>query len=516
MDRRKFLQRSIVATIAGTALADSLPATEFPGSGYKKESIIPDIVSPREIKLVVKPVMTNMYHTEKWEGPCRFNVESTEKEKERAVSSFEAFKRRINDKSFGIDREDVELLEPSLLMFVEDFKLREEDLSELDSDVRKADVLLVDPSGSSVATYDLAARYKKPVVIASGLSCRTVDISAYCRSKGFEVFIPDSVSGISDIMTLLRARKIFSGTRILYPTDWGWPSVASVAGINDPYRLKNKFGIDLVTITYNEMSAAVDSIKSNSGKVRMAEELAETVFSNSEVSFLDKKYVVKSMEYYLAVINLMKAHNCNAFTIECFEFCASRLPDKWQITPCLIHTIFKDNGIPSACEGDLGGLLSMHLLMALSRKSSHMGNMFLREKGVMEINHSVPGTRMHGFSKDPLKYQLGRFVESGWGTKVVVDFMQSEEKNITVARMNPEATGLLVLDGRLTGSKGANEDLLGCSVSAFIVGRKSGTAEEFIRKQSDYGNHLVWVYGDYSSQLERLGHLLKINVEVVN
>lgn len=478
--------------------------------------IVPGIRNPRETKLVVKPVMTNMYHTDMWEGPCRFNVQSTEKEKERALDSFETFSTTIRERTYGIDPVKVELLDPSLLLFVEDFRLREEDLKLLDNEVQKADVMLVDPSGSSVATYDLAARYKKPVVIAWGLSCRTVDISAYCRSKGLEVFIPDSVSGIEDIMTLLRARKILSQTRILYPTNWGWPSVASVAGINEPYELKEKFGVELVTISYDVLSAEVDATANNPEAIKKAGEAAEYILKNAEKSFIEKKYIVKSMMFYQAVISLMMKHDCNSFTIECFEFCVSRLPEKWQITPCLIHTMFKDLGIPSACEGDLGGLLSMHLLMNLSDKSSHLGNMFRREKGVMEINHSVPGIRMHGISEAPLKYQLGRFVESGWGTKAIVDFMQSEEKTITVARMNPSANGLLVLKGKLTGANGANEDLLGCSVAAFIVGKDSGSAEEFMRKQADYGNHLVWVYGDYSAALGRLGKLLGIDVDVVS
>lgn len=515
MDRRKFIKQTVGATIAGRVAANDLSLL------INRESDTADLRSigiknPQDTKLVVKPVMTNMYHTDKWEGPCRFNVVPTEKEKANALNSFVSFKEKIKDKAFGIDPENVEMLDPSLTLFVEDFKLRDEDLAIIDKDAGVVDALLVDPSGSSIATYDLAARYKKPVVIAGGLSCRTVDISAYCKSKGLEVFIPDSKSGISDIMSLLRARKILSETRILYPTDWGWPSVASVAGINEPSALKGKFGVDLITISYDELSSAVDSVKTNADERKKAEQLAGHIFNNAERSYLDKKYVARSMEFYLSVINLMKKHNCNAFTIECFEFCTSRLPEKWQITPCLVHTMFKDLGIPSACEGDLGGLLSMHLLMTLSKKSSHMGNMFFRDNTIMEINHSVPGTMMHGFNEDPLKYQLGRFVESGWGTKFVVDFMQSEEKTVTVARMNPDATGLLVLKGKLTGSKGANEDLRGCSVSAYIVGKDSGSAEEFTRKQADYGNHLVWVYGDYSSQLERLGEILGIKVDIVS
>jgi L-fucose isomerase-like protein len=220
------------------------------------------------------------------------------------------------------------------------------------------------------------------------------------------------------------------------------------------------------------------------------------------------------MVFYQAIINLMKKHECNAFTIECFEFCCSRLPQKWTITPCLTHTMFKDLGIPSACEGDLGGLLAMQMLMLVSKKSAHMGNMFYRENGTMEINHSVPGIKMNGFDKPGLPYQLGRFVESGWGTKAVVDFMQNGGKDVTVARMNPAGTGLLVLKGELTGSKGWDEDLRGCAVSAYIVGKDSGTAHAFLQKQADYGNHLCMVYGDYSEQIKKLCQMMNIDVIV--
>jgi L-fucose isomerase-like protein len=460
--------------------------------------------------------MTNMYHTEKWEGPCRFNVVSPEEEKQNAVNSFERFKSGIKSGAAGIDPELAEIMEPSLILFVEDFKLREEDLAKLDSDARAADVLYVDPSGSSIAAIDLAKRYDKPVILSYGLNCRTVDISAYGRSMGYEIFVPHTTADFNDTLALLRARKVFSRTKILYPTDRGWPSVASVAGINDPYKLKEQFGIGIDTVTYEALSKEVERVQGNAEELEKAGKMADIIFNASEHNYIQKKYVVKSMEFYLAVINLMNKHECNAFTIECFEFCTSRLPEKWNITPCLIHTMFKDLGIPSACEGDLGGLLSMQMLMSLSKKSSHLGNMFYREPGKMEINHSAPGIRMNGYKEAGLKYELGRFVAGGWGSKAVVDFMQNDEKTITVARMNPDATGLLVLEGTLVDSQGAGEDKLGCSVAAYVVGSKSGSADEFMRRQTDYGNHLVWVYGNYSGQLTRLGKLLKINVEVVS
>ena len=262
----------------------------------------------------------------------------------------------------------------------------------------------------------------------------------------------------------------------------------------------------------------MDKTKNDKTLKNDASEMADSMYKYAERSFIDKKYVINSMEFYQSVVSLMKKHNCNSFTIECFEFCTSRLPQKWNITPCLIHTMLKDLGIPSACEGDLGGLLAMHMLMSLSNKSPHFGNMFYQTdgKGVLTVNHSVPGIKMNGFDKPGLPYQLAHFVESGWGSKAVVDFMNNDVKDVTVARMNPQGTGLLVLKGRLVGSQGWGVDKTGCFDIASIVGKESGTAEEFARKQADYGNHLPWVYGDYSEQLKKLGELIGVNVKVIS
>jgi hypothetical protein len=57
---------------------------------------------------------------------------------------------------------------------------------------------------------------------------------------------------------------------------------------------------------------------------------------------------------------------------------------------------------------------------------------------------------------------------------------------------------------------------LECFLVTNIVGKESGTAEEFVRKQTDYGNHLPWIYGDYSEQLKSLGALIGIDVVVVS
>jgi L-fucose isomerase-like protein len=459
--------------------------------------------------------MTNIIHSGVWEGPCRFTVMTPAEEEAHAQANF---KRWVQ----GAEKElrnllppgDIEILEPAHLTFSEDFVLKPDQLAKLQKDSRETDVYLVAPHGSSIATFEIGNRFHKPIILR-GLNCRTVDISAYSRSKGVEVFVPDSVQELKTLVSLLRARKVFSHTRILFPTDRGLPAVASLAGINEPDELRERLGVQVQTIPYRELTQEVQRVLKSPRENRWADSLARELIGHADKSYLDDRYVVRGLEFYNAIRKLMVRHRSNAFTIECFEFCSSKLPDEWEVTPCLIHTLFKDQGIASACEADMGALLSMRLLMSVSEKSSHLGNMFLRGGNTLVVNHSAPGTKMNGYDRPALPYQLGRFVHSGWGTKAVVDFMNNAEKLVTVARMDPTATRVLLMKGRLVGSDGWGADKLGCSVEAHIRPAETGNAEPFVRKQKDYGNHLVWVYGDYTDEVEQLCGMLGLKTDVV-
>ena len=83
MNRRKFIKNSIGVTVTGTTIISSLYMPHASANSIYDLPAI-DIPSPHLTKLKVKPIMTNMYHTDEWEGPCRFNVVSTEEEQKRA------------------------------------------------------------------------------------------------------------------------------------------------------------------------------------------------------------------------------------------------------------------------------------------------------------------------------------------------------------------------------------------------------------------------------------------------
>ncbi len=517
MNRRSFLQTSIGTLVASNAALQGCRTTSdapsHPALSAASTAWSQTLASQTRINL--KPVMTNIIHTGVWEGPCRFNVQSPSEEMAAAQKSFKEWAADIKTNGLGLDAEDLTILEPVHITFSEDFVLKPQELNKLKKDRLEIDVFFIAPHGSSIASFDIGKEFHKPIILR-GLNCRTVDICAYSRSNGIEVFVPHNTKELCKLISLLCARKAFVQTRVLMPTDRGLPAVASLTGINEPEKLRERFGIEVIRISYRELADEMERVMDSAAETDTARQLAQQLIEGANKTYLEDKYVVRSMEFYSTVRNLMRRHHCNAFTIECFEFCSSRLPDRWDITPCVIHTLLKDQDIASACEADLGALLSMRLLMSVAKKSSHLGNMFLREPNMLVINHSAPGIKMNGFSEPGLPYQLSRFVHSGWGTKAVVDFMNNPEKRVTVARMNPTATKVLLLKGRLVGSSGWGEDMLGCSVEAHVKPVDSGDAAVFVRKQKDYGNHLIWTYGDYADDMVQLCNIIGLEAEVVS
>ncbi len=517
MNRRNFLG-SLGAAGLGTFFA-GLPSASLLRDCAAGESVASDwpgelAFGCRGTKLNLKCVMTNIVHSDSWEGPCRWKGAAPAEEAANAQKAFSFWTKQLRQGDIAIDTTAVNVLEPVHITFKEDFVLTPAQLAKLKGDIKETDAFFVAPWGSSVASYDLAHKFNKPIVML-GQGCRQVDIAAYTTSKGFTAFACADIEELNNVLAALRAKKIFRQTRILFPTSRGLPAVASVASINDLPDLRKRLGVSVKTISYRELADEMKKVLASKDLQTRAEMYADELVSNTRQTLLGRQYVVSSVQFYQAVTNLLARHRCNAFTIECFEFCSSRLPEQWKITPCLAHTLLKDQGFASSCEADLGALLAMQMLMAVSGKSSHMGNADPVEDGDFTINHSVPGLKMNGFDKPDLAYKLGHFTESGWGTKFIVNLADNETHKVTVARVNPDATGVLVLLGDLVGAGGWEQDNIGCSVKAFIRPPK-GRSDEFMTKRTRYGNHLPWVFGEYSNRMKILAGLLGLDADVVS
>ena len=509
MKRRHFLATGLGAVAAGVAAEGMLVAGESAGHASPAGSTGGVAVHPRNVKLCVKPVMTNVIHSREWQGPCRWTSDAPAVEKANAEKWFAGWCRELKTKGLG-RADEVRLLEPAHITFSEKWALQPDQIAKLAADSGETDAYFIVSAGNARAAYEIGNMFHKPIVL-DGLNCRNISIAGYTLAKGNEVFVSGEDMDLAKLLSLLRARKVFRQTKVLFPTNGVPPfSPDSVWDFED---LKKRLGVTVTKITYREMADEMERLLGDRAEGERAEQAAAELVRHADRTFLDKSLVVRSMIFDRCLRNLMARHGCNAFTIDCFEFCPSLLPQKWLVTPCLQHALFGNEGIASSCEADFGILLALRLLMSVSNKSCHQGNSDPRPGGTFRINHSAPSMKMNGLDQPDLPYQLGRFVQQGWGTKAVINFMNNKEKTVTVARVDPTATKLLVLKGTLVGASGWNEDLLGCSVEA-VIQPPPGQTHQFLRRRMVYGNHLQWVYGDYANELKTVGEMLGLSVDL--
>jgi len=466
-------------------------------------------INPCDIKLNVKLVVGACIHSGMWEGPCRVDARQTSEEERIQLRN--QYKRTVESSKNRLSQ-DVNLLEPVYYEYTEDIdaSIGEDLYQKLEKDKDEVDLYLINANVFGQYFFGIIGRrFRKPAAMIGSLI--NMEGAAYLRSIGVEGYAPENYDELNNLITILRARKAFQQTNILFSTDRGRRLKRNVSCISDFEDLKKRFGINTKIITYKELSDEMDRVKQSRDTVEKAENIANKLIKNARKCNIDRKYVVNDVGFYFAIKNLMRRYNNNAFAVECRELCASRLPYKWKANPCLTHSLLKSEGYSSACEGDINALLSMRFLMSLSKKAAYMGNLYYRGENVVRLGHEVSALKMNGFDTPDLPYELRNFIVSGWGTKLQIELDKLIEKKVTFARIDPLAKKILVAKGEVIGCEGFGK--VGCVLRAII---NVPNARELTNKRADYGFHYAMVYGDYTREVIKLADMLNVEVETHN
>jgi L-fucose isomerase-like protein len=336
-----------------------------------------------------------------------------------------------------------------------------------------------------------------------------VDGSAAIRSLGIESYHANNLEELFEITRLMVVRKAFSNTKLLnitnFPGRVPWGVVGNISNLD---AIKAKYGMDYEYMNYLDFFGYMDEMERNREMLSYADEMAGKLLENAHSSNMTRENIAKSIMFYLTVASIMQKKECNAFTIECFELCSSLNPWNRKFTPCLTNALMKDNGIPSACEGDISALLSMMVQMYLSNKAIYMGNPDVdKVNNQLKIHHSVASLKMLGIDESPSPYEIRSFTVSGFGATLRHDFSKHIGEKTTVGRFDLTGNSMMISSGEITG--GTNE---GCGCAQNVV-MKIPNGRAFWKAQQNYGSHLTFVYGDYTRQIEDLGELMNFEVK---
>lgn len=448
----------------------------------------------KETKLIVRPVVGTLTHSHFWEGPCRagrYEDMQPEREREDAKSLFSYCMGKLKCLT-----DEVTLLEAVHAVYQEDFIVPKETMEKLSENVETVDFFLV--MGWRVPKLE---RFQKPLVIWQNGN-EGIDVAAYCRSIGVEAYVAMTIEELNKIIHLLWVRKAVASTRALILTQGEQPTFGIQSLIRDPEIIRSRYGMEIIKVPFKRIFTYMDQITDEE-----ARPLTEQMLKGSKDTKVNPEWFINDIKYYLAARRMMDEYDCNAFSTTCHELCTSEIPQQRKFTPCVCHSLMKDNGIPSACEEDLNALLAMTILQLLADRPAFMGNPNMESEEIIRIHHAVPALCMNGYGTEPLDYKLWAFTGQGFGGKLQVDFAQNKQDRVTLCRFNPMGDTVSLATAIVLKTE---FEQYYCSPYYYL---QVEDASAFMHNLADFGHHQVLVFGDYSRAMKALARVMHFRIQ---
>ncbi len=445
------------------------------------------------VKLVVRPIVGCLTHSHFWEGPCRAGRAAdmtTEAENAAADAAFARARRQLADAT-----DEIEFLEAVDARYDEKFVVGRDVFEKIEEDMDKVDFFLC--MNWRIPKLE---RYKKPIVIMQNGN-EGIDFAAYCRSIGVEAHVAMDIQDLNEIAHMLWVRKAVANTRALVLTSGGQPTFGIQSLIRDGEILRQRYGFEVIKLPFYDIFKYMDQITDEE-----ARPVAERMLENSKETKVNREWFINDIKYYLAAKRMMDVYDCNAFSTACHELCTSEIPQNRKFTPCVCHSLMKDEGIPSGCEEDLNALLAMSIMQYTAHRPAFMGNPNHETDELLRLHHAVPALCMNGYGTRPLEYKLWAFTGQGFGGKLQVDFVENKEDAVTLGRFNPQGDTMILKVGEVIRSE---FDEVYCSPYYYI---KMDDAREYMHNLASFGHHQVLIFGDYRKTLKKLSKYMGFQV----
>jgi hypothetical protein len=465
--------------------------------------------------LTVKFVHTGAIHEEAYEGSCRWgNLDylTMEAETRQYRQELERLAGQVSEYSFGTG---IMVPDPQgIYLWVEkgnpEIMLRDSELHKLDRDDPDTDIYVVTGGLPQFTCVRIAETYRKPVLFLSP-SGWGLDVPGGLRELGHESFYVQDMDQLRDLLHVFKARKAIRQTRFLNLTNLEVVPKGVISSLSDPDRIREMYGMDYRTVDYAEFFGEMDRLLEDRALMDKANTLADELIGNAGKSNMSREDVIRSFNFYLTVLRFLDRYRCNAFGVECFELCSTLQPWNRRFTPCMTHSLLKNEGFPSACEKDLNALLAMAVMMYVTHRPAYMGNPDLDLEGnIIRLHHSDSPTRMFGFEQPAGYYEVKSFTEAGFGVTLRYDYQAHKGQEVTLARFDPSGKKILVIPGEITA--GGGMEGLGCSQQVSIAVHDS---REAMRAMQDFGHHLSMVYGNCTERVRDLALLMDFEVVTV-
>ena len=117
-------------------------------------------------------------------------------------------------------------------------------------------------------------------------------------------------------------------------------------------KILQKYGIAVQTVDFSEV---IFEAMNYSDKEKVAAKVKEIREYGSVADFISDELVEKQAKLCLAIEEKVAQYQCNASTVQCWD----SVENNYGCATCLAMSMMGDKGLPSACESDITGAVSM-------------------------------------------------------------------------------------------------------------------------------------------------------------
>lgn len=262
----------------------------------------------------------------------------------------------------------------------------------------------------------------------------------------------------------------------------GTPSYWLIASIVNYDKIKEKWGLTIKDISLNEL---IDPILSESKQFEEYLQFSKNLIKNAKSVKVDEKKIISASKVSEQLMKLVKKHNLNAITLECFT-----LLQKTEITGCYGLSLLNDNGIIAGCEGDIPAAFTMLLAQFITKqKSSFMSNVsnFNIQDNTVTFSHCTVPLGML------VNYEVLTHFETNMSVAIKGSFKENQE--ITVFKVSGEdLSDWWVSSGKIVSNLSSSS---ACRTQILV---KLNSNVDYFSKSS-LANHHIVILGNYEEQI---------------
>ena len=326
-------------------------------------------------------------------------------------------------------------------------------------------------------------------------------LSAFGRKFEYVFGSPEEESVQKKIKAVVAAAKLMKALRSLNILQVGHTPQGFGFGRAMDQDMAVTFGANLLSIEAREL---IDTAKAYSDE-EIQDYLSDAGKRIKGLDSIDNKNVLNFARLYKAYDSYVKENNIGALSSRCW-------PDFFTSfgTPvCAVLAILNDLGIPSSCEADTYGALSMFMAQYLTGRPTFFGDPVSLDENENTITFWHCGTAACSLAREDTGAVAGVHCNRKIGP--TLEFGCKAEKKVTVIRVGRDADGKF----RVFLTKGEAIDKPKQFLGTSIVIKTENASKDIVNASVKDGwePHFVVAMDDISDEISALSNFLGIEVK---